>query len=521
MRMAKVINNILQVNNIDLIGKSFNGMDLKDQINSDEYFSSAQTVVYKLSSDECVEKLLNDDRLLLFEKLDNLETNILSVHSVLSITSPALLELNFYNKSDIVHFHQFHNTKLSLYSLLETAQSKKIVISLHDPWFLSGRCVHSYSCERWKIGCGECPSLKNLFPMDVDNSHSLWKLKKNIFEIIDCDIIVPSQYMYDLVKQSPIMRDKRIHHIPLGVNIKEFSPIVDNSQLRRSLGISKDEFVIFTRAQSEFKGSDFLLEALNKIEEKVTLITCDQKNIFDSLPKNIRIIDLGILNKEEMIKMYRVCDVFLMPSKSESFGMTAVEAMACSKPVIIFDNTALPSVTKAPDCGILAKNNDAIDLRKKIKWIIDNPEVRIIRGELGRKIVEQDYDIDITNAKIKKLYSSILKRKTKPNSRTYPKPEYPTKDIELLKKRLKIINRKLGLRKKTFPLLKNEKFYFCSKKYKIDYSNYYIQELIKNYNEKLYSQNIDLKRRPINTFFTLLIYDRKKFVNTIKERLKW
>ena len=96
-----------------------------------------------------------------------------------------------------------------------------------------------------------------------------------------------------------------------------------------------------------------------------------------------------------------------MPSKAESFGMMAIEAMACEKPVVVFDNTALPDVTFAPECGYLVKNKDSKDLAKAIDYLLSNETERLRRGKLGRTICEKEYADTIYNELMAKLYKQV------------------------------------------------------------------------------------------------------------------
>ena len=112
-----------------------------------------------------------------------------AIHNVFSITTPLLRKTKEYQEADIVHFHMFHNTKLSIYGLNKIASEKKVILSIHDPWFLTGRCVHFYECNKWQNGCQQCPNLNNMFPLLKDNCESLWKLKHQIFNNIDVDLV--------------------------------------------------------------------------------------------------------------------------------------------------------------------------------------------------------------------------------------------------------------------------------------------------------------------------------------------
>lgn len=516
MKKTKVI----QVNNIDEIGSSFNGFRLSEFIKNNQDFESSQLVLYKLSDKDVSYKILSDYDIKLFEKLSYFEDDILSIHSNISLSSPALLNNDKYLESDIVHFHQFHNSRLSLYSLIEISKNKKIVISLHDPWFLSGRCVHSYECKKWKTGCEECAYLDTLFPMKIDNTKSLWNLKKKIFNLIDCDLIVSSKYMENLAKNSPYLKNKRIHLIPLGLNINKFSPIKDNKKLRNKLGIPENDFVFFLRSQDEFKGTRYVREAISNIKEHITIITCDQKGLLDNLNNKIKIIEYGVVNEEMMIDLFRACDVFLMPSISESFGMMAVEAMACGKPVIIFNNTSLPSVTFAPECGILVKNLNSEDLKEKMIWIKNNSDELKRRGDFGRKIVIENYDINLSFNKTVDLYKEICSRKNIKINIDNKLEKNNNSNIDILAIKLFDIGKELGLKKELSylkPLLSSNNY---SDKL-IDYSDFEVQEVIKKFNDIVYKyRKKSYKIGRINTAKKLLKTDKKEFIKKVVESLR-
>lgn len=405
---------VLEVNNIDLPGRRFNGYDMIQDI-ADENIDIKQAVILKESNNEKVVKILKNKNCRLIHAIFDGVEKEQSVHNVFSITTPALLALPEYEDADIVHFHMFHNTKLSIYSLVKIAHEKKVIISIHDPWFITGRCVHFYECNKWKTGCKKCPNLKNMFELNKDNCSELWNLKKYAFDNIDVDIVCSSDWMIDMAKASPILKhQKNYHKIPLGIDFKKFTTI-SYEDARKKLNIKDDEIVLFFRAQNEFKGTPYIVEALKMLDsnKKITLLTCDNKGLINDLKNKYKIIELGQIKDKEMICAMNACDIFLMPSVGESFGMMAIEAMACGKPVIVFDNSALPSVTHAPKCGYLVKNKDSKDLMKAIKYLTENEKDRIKRGKLAKKIVQEEYTLEEYNNKIKELYLSTMTRNRK------------------------------------------------------------------------------------------------------------
>lgn len=514
---------VLEVNNIDLLGRRFNGYDLKNYLNSTEEFEIKQAVIHKLSNDDEVIPITTVSGINMMERLKQEEDSLLSVHSVLSITSVLLQQLEEYQEADIVHFHMFHNSNFSLSSLKKICLDKKVVISLHDPWFMTGRCVHPYDCQKWKTGCKNCPSLGTLFPMKKDNAQYLWNLKKNVFSQISCDLIFSSKFMGEMVQASPILNKQKSHFIPLGINLNEFKPSNNYNNLRKKYNIDKDSIVYFFRAQKEFKGTEYILEALKMLEadKKMVFITCDVTGMLDEVKNKFTIIDFGIIkDNQKLLELYQLCDIFLMPSLGESFGYMAIEAMACAKPVVIFDNSALPSVTFAPECGVLVKNRDALDLAKKIVDLKNSKEERTKRGALGRKLVEANYDIDNYHEKVADLYRNLIHDKVSQKKVANKKTLVETKEVDILKRRLEIITKHLQIPAR-FMLLKNNSKYFWNKNSIIDYGIKPIQDLVDNYNNLLVDYiDVGDTRHPFKTAIHLLIYDRKKLVETLKNKLK-
>ena len=517
--MEKKIN-VLEVNNIDLPGRRFNGYDLMNNI-EDESININQTVILKQSKNDKVKKLLQNSELMqLLEKLEEFENKELSVHSNLSITSPALIQSQAYKNADLIHFHMFHNTKLSLISLLQICSEKKVVMSFHDPWAITGRCVHFGECDKWKTGCIECKNLNTLFEFKEDNCNEMWKLKKMIYEKINPDIVVSSKYMYDLVKQSPLTKHfTNVHIIPLGVDLAFFNNKIQKEEARKKFNIPDTDIVIFLRAQKAFKGTNYVVDAMKKLKtnKKITILTCDEKNRLDELKNEHNIVDIGRMNDKELLYAYNACDIFLMPSIGETFGMMAIEAMACGKPVIIFNNTALPDVTFAPECGVLVENKNSDKLKEAIEHLIDNKEEREKRGELGRKLCEEHYSIDKYNISLVNLYKKI--KKTEHKKMNLDKIKYNTTDG------IKIQNK---LNKFTIANFKENSEEYKSLIYKnieniegkINYADWNVQKIINEYNNNLY--NVVENKKTNNIFVqiknaaNLLIKDRTRLKNSIQ-----
>lgn len=310
-------------------------------------------------------------------------------------------------------------------------------------WFMTGRCVQTYGCDKWMEGCKHCEFLNTIFEFTQDNCHELWKIKSKIADT-DIDIIVHSKFMYDMVKQSPYMKDLRVHLVPLGVDISKFSFKMSKEEAKRKLNIFENDTVIMFRESNALKGTQYAVKALKKLKNKenITILTCDGKGFLKEIENQFNIIEMGMVDEEKMLECYNAADIFLMPSPGETFGMMAVEAMAAGLLTIVFDNTALPDTTGSPNIGVLAKNLDSDDLCSKLEYYIRNPKERIERVKKARKYVEKKYNYDAYIEKIKSIYKKAYEMQKYKIDNQYKENNF---DIDYVEDNSKKVIKKLNV----------------------------------------------------------------------------
>lgn len=402
---------ILYVNDNDLAGRRFNGHDLQIMLNGKEGYSAKQFVVSKAGdSENTVPMIKTKGGYFIREKCMEFHNRI-SMQSVVYPFGEILGESDEFKEADIVHYHLIFNYFLSLYSFKKLAQMKPTVWTLHDPWALTGHCVYPVDCKGWLTGCNNCPYLDRYAPLEDDNASSIWNTKKEIYKELNIDIVVASQWMYDLVKKSPLTRHfERLHLIPFGIDLELFKRKENRDEIRKKLGIGKDNFVIMFRQAKEWKGIPEIKEMLENLNtnKPITILTVGETGMIDEFKDKYQVIEYEWVNDNNlMVELYSASDLFLMPSLAEAFGMMAIEAMACSLPVIVFEGTSLPSVTFSPKCGIALKRGDTDSFVRTVVRLISSPEECIGRGEIGRQLVEDNYDLERYNSEIIKLYDGI------------------------------------------------------------------------------------------------------------------
>jgi len=119
-----------------------------------------------------------------------------------------------------------------------------------------------------------------------------------------------------------------------------------------------------------------------------------------------RVFFLGnVPNLEEVLG---ACDLFLLPSESESFGMAALEAMASEVPVIATRTGGLPEVVADGDTGYLLPVGDVAGMAERGVEILSDPELRKRMGRRGRELAVEQFDEEKIVPRYRELYERVI-----------------------------------------------------------------------------------------------------------------
>jgi glycosyltransferase involved in cell wall biosynthesis len=329
----------------------------------------------------------------------------------------ALPTIDYFKRADVVHLHMIHNhPNLSLLTLPMLSRKKPIVWTIHDPWAMTGGCVHSFECDRWLTGCvPRCPHprYRSLFQHYMPYLH--WRIKKLVYQRADMTLIVASQWMHDRIKRSPLLRHIPCRCIPFGIDLEVFKPR-SKIECRKKLGVMEDHKVIAFRdvglESDQFKGMRYLMDALKNYAPQVptTLLIFEDGKGFKVLSPKYSVITPGWIDGKDVAVALSAADVFVMPSIQEAFGMMAVESMACGTPVITFDGTSLPEVIKAPLGGLVVPTKDSAALAGAIHKLLKDDELRDRLGKQARQIAEQEYSFTFYIEQHVNLYEAVIER---------------------------------------------------------------------------------------------------------------
>lgn len=231
-------------------------------------------------------------------------------------------------------------------------------------------------------------------------------------------IITVSKDNYNLINNLFNVKDKSIL-IKNGYNSDVFYPEkYDKKEVLKELGINKnyDKVVSFVGKLTHIKGVDTLLKAASiyEKEEILTLVAGDGE-LRDELMKlkeklNLKnVIFLGNVNHDTLRKIYNIADVSIVTSRKEAFGLVAVEALACSVPVISTNVGGLKEIIN-DKVGIKIEVDDYHLLAHHITNILDG-KIRFDREYIG-KYAKENYCEDKMIDKLIETYNNSINKKS-------------------------------------------------------------------------------------------------------------
>lgn len=208
----------------------------------------------------------------------------------------------------------------------------------------------------------------------------------------------------------------KVIYIPNGVNIEIFE-----HGYKKFIKYKKNnEFkILFVGRFDKIKGLHILIEAITLIKKQ--LIDRNArfyfvgygyeekhiKNLINKLKLEDLIIFKGKLIGDDLIKEYVTSDLFILPSLSEGFPLTVLEAWACRLPVLATSVGDLPNIIKEDYNGWLVNPGNAKELSEKLKYILNLDRKDLIKiGKNGYNLVRKKYN---WNKIIEKIYYELIK----------------------------------------------------------------------------------------------------------------
>lgn len=308
-------------------------------------------------------------------------------------------------------------TKLGYY--LNVFALKKI-ISKEKPDLINAHYASGYGTLGRLSGFNK--KLLNVWGSDVYDFPNESKLKKRIIEknLKNYTAIASTSYcMAEETKKYLENKSKEIFITPFGVDTEKFKNLnIEKKENEITIGIVK--------TLTEKYGIEYLIKAIKELEnildienyKKIRLLIYGKgelKNKLEDLTKELQIEDKvifkGYISNEDVPKALNEMDIFVVPSilDSESFGVAAVEAMACEVPVIVSDVDGLKEVVVNNETGFVIPKKSPKEIANKIKILIENNDIVKKFKKNARDRVLKLYDWNKNVENMIKIYKELLK----------------------------------------------------------------------------------------------------------------
>jgi D-inositol-3-phosphate glycosyltransferase len=251
------------------------------------------------------------------------------------------------------------------------------------------------------------------------------EIERRIVRAADA-IVASTEYERAALVEAYGARAERVTVIPAGVDLRAFDP-VDRGMARAALDL-RGEVLLFVGRLDPVKGLDTLLEAVKLLAHRPRLrlliaggslrggkVDADEEYL-RHLARDLGIADrvewLGPVDQERLPLYYSAADVCVVPSRYESFGLVALEAMACGAALVAAPVGGLPGIVRDGENGLLVPERKPELFAERIRWVLDDPLLAgRIRGNARRAVEAYSWS---TNAeRTRALYAKLGAREAR------------------------------------------------------------------------------------------------------------
>jgi glycosyltransferase involved in cell wall biosynthesis len=205
----------------------------------------------------------------------------------------------------------------------------------------------------------------------------------------------------------------KVHVVPLGIDPNRYKN-ADGKKFREKYGLKDDFIVLYVAPKIPEKGALQVLRAMSIVQRHIpnTVLVAigrrSRKWIKERADvKGVKIIDLDWVSEDEKKDAFAACDVFVMPSKVDSYGFVYLEAWIMGKPVIGAKVGAMPDIIRDGVNGFLVKFGDSLELAEKLQLLLKKPSFREQMGENGRQHVLTVNNWENLIERYKKVYENV------------------------------------------------------------------------------------------------------------------
>ncbi|MBL7923017.1 MAG: N-acetyl-alpha-D-glucosaminyl L-malate synthase BshA [Bacteroidia bacterium] len=206
---------------------------------------------------------------------------------------------------------------------------------------------------------------------------------------------------------------KEIEVIHNFIDLRRFSKKAKD-HFRKAIAPNGERLVVHTSNFRKVKRVQDVVHVFNKLKDKVPsklLLIGDgpERHNIEQLCRELNLWDdIRFLGKQEMIEeVLSIGDLFIMPSETESFGLAALEAMACQVPVISSNSGGMPELNVQGVTGYMSNVGDVDDMAKNAVSILESDEV-LKKFKAQALVRAKEFDIEVIRPRYEKYYEKVI-----------------------------------------------------------------------------------------------------------------
>ncbi|HEY9555947.1 MAG TPA: glycosyltransferase family 4 protein [Acidimicrobiales bacterium] len=299
-------------------------------------------------------------------------------------------------------FDLVHDNQCLGYGLLAIEQQLKIpvIATIHHPITVDRR-LEMGAAEGW---------YKRL---TLQRWYSFTSMQTRVASRLE-RVITVSENSFKDISHDHKVDPERMAIVPVGVDIELFTPLPE-------VNVVPGRLVTTASADVTMKGLKYLLEAVAKLRterDDVHLVVIGKRKpggASDAAIKQLGLEDhvefVTNVPERRIIELYSEAEMAVVPSLYEGFSLPAIEAMACGAPLVGTTGGAVPEVIgKDGDTAMVVPPGDSEALAAKIRWALEQPDLRGTIGARGRQRIIDRWSWKHTAAKTVEQYRIRLEQ---------------------------------------------------------------------------------------------------------------
>jgi glycosyltransferase involved in cell wall biosynthesis len=225
-----------------------------------------------------------------------------------------------------------------------------------------------------------------------------------VYTLRNADVVCSTSHI--MAEETKKYVDKPIEVTPFGVNLNLFYPELHPVRPQYKIGIAKgledkygfrDLFQVFADLRNNLPNTQLVIIGSGPMEQEYREL-CRALGIQEAVTFTGQVVNTKIPS------LVRDLDLVVLPSYEDSFGVTAIEAMACAIPVVAYDAGGLKEVILDGESGVLVSMGNKDELRHAIEQLLLDDKHRTEMGKHGVEHVRRSYDWQENASRMVKLY---------------------------------------------------------------------------------------------------------------------